>query len=107
MLTKQKKYKTKLKHDMAEGLHKLINDLLQQPVEADDDKLVMGNLAEVFQDLGRKLAIVQAEYKITLSPPQAIAMRILYNDYVTNAEKSSMGNKLRQIADDVHKQYSI
>lgn len=101
-----KGYKTSFKHDMSEAIVQTIDSFLQLNYVDENDKLVMANLFELQIRLKKKMINYQHEYTITFTPAQAIAMRILYTDFITGVH-THLGNRLRQIADEVHKQYFI
>lgn len=97
--------KIEFKYEFAEGLIKIIDELLGYGCIADDDKLVMAGLHEVKQRLQQRMLVFKKQYTFTLSPVQSLAMRILYTDFTHN-HKGYMGTKLLQIANEVEKQFS-
>ena len=99
-----KPYKTKLSRQMLESLHSLIELLLASQVNDDDDKMHFAVLAEIKHRLYQKLDSVQNEYHASFTPAQAFALRILALNYATDI-KTYTGNRLHQIANEVHKQY--
>lgn len=101
-----KGYKLTLKHDMAEAIVQIIESFLMLNYADENDKLVMASLYEVYIRLKKKMINYQLQYTFKLTPVQAIAMRILYTDFITGVH-THLGNRLRQIADEVHKQYFI
>lgn len=101
-----KGYKTSLTHSMAEAFISVITNVLNAKYEDDDDKLVMAALDEVRVRLMKKVINWQQQYTITFTPAQALALRILYVHFMP-IELNQFTNRLRQLADEVHKQYSI
>ena len=101
-----KGYKTTLTHQMTEAFINVITNVLNTEYEDDDDKLVMAALDEVRIRLMKKVICWQTKYTITFTPAQAIALRILYTNFMP-VELTQFTNRLRQLADEVHKQYSI
>ena len=99
------KYKWAIKHQLAETLKECIEAILQDAPGNDDDKLLFAALAEIKDRLYTKLGKYQDEYTISFTPAQAIALRILYMDYINNPT-SYLGNRLHQVAMEVHKQFS-
>lgn len=103
-----KKYKTTLPKAAAEGLLQIIERILLKEPETDDDKLLVATLAEVGKTLHDKLSsyeTIKKTYTISFKPAQAIALRILSTDYETDIT-SYMGNHLRCMANQIHKQYN-
>lgn len=100
----QKKYSCKLKREVMEAINTLIDALLQTKNMSDDDKLLMSVLAQVRHKIYVKLDLVQVECRISLSPAEAFALRLLSTDYVAD-KTTSVGNRLHQIANEVHRQY--
>lgn len=101
----QLKFKARLKRDTMEGINTVIEALLTKAYQADDDKLLMCALREINICFQKKLVDVQKECAISFTPTQAFALRILSTDYVHD-KTSSIGNRLHQIANEVHKQYN-
>ncbi len=98
-------HQIKFKHPFAEGLIKLIDRLFLEKYAEDDDKLVMAGLAELKHRLYLAVERFQKEYTMTLTPVQAIAVRILYKDFV-NDPATYMGSKLLLISEEVGKKYA-
>ncbi|HMO62224.1 MAG TPA: hypothetical protein PKC39_08255 [Ferruginibacter sp.] len=89
---------------MLEGLHGMIQVLLAKPVQADDDKLHYAVLAEIKCLAEKRLIDVRKEYSISFTPAQAMALRILATDYIT--EKTSyIGNHLHAMSNQIHQLY--
>ena len=101
-----KKFKTQLKRDHIEGLFNSINALLQREVDNDDEKLLFAVLAQVNGRLYDKLGTWQKEYKISFSPAESFALRILAIDYFAGRHTEYLGNKLHLIAAEIHKHYT-
>jgi hypothetical protein len=100
-----KDLKIKFKLPFAEGFESMINKMLAEKIaQDDDDKLLLAALVEVKERLMKKTLLVQDDYSMRLTAVQAIAMRILYTDYV-NEFTSYMGNKLMMISNDVKQKY--
>lgn len=102
MLTK--KYKTKLKLDVIQSLHSIIGMLIMTKVEADDDKLLFSVLADIKGIMSDRMDNLQKEASFSFTPAQAFALRILSTDYVMN-KTTQTGNRLHQIANEVHNFY--
>ena len=99
------KYKAKLRRDTMEGINTVIQALLVKKLESDDDKLLLCALQEVSIVFQKRLIDVQIDCTISFTPTQAFALRILSTDYITD-KTSAIGNRLHQIALDVHKQFN-
>lgn len=102
----QSKFKVELKRDAMEAMSNYIIMLINKfPPKDDDDKLLYSTLSEIRLKMEQKLLNVQSSYTMSLPATQALALRIMYNDYTVDTT-SYLGNKLHQIANQVHKQYS-
>lgn len=102
-----KKYSTKLKYDFAEALVEVIAEALVQITPADDDdRLFLAALAEVKTRLQTKLVTWRPAYTVSFSPVQALSLRLLYTDEFRGQSPTYTGNRLRQIADEIHQHYS-
>jgi hypothetical protein len=102
----QLKFKTKIRRDILEALNSVIETLIvKHPATDDDDKMLHSNLNEVAMKAKQKLLEYKTEYAFSLSPAQAFALRILYTNYILDCS-TYLGNKLHQISNAVHKQYS-
>lgn len=99
-----KQVKIKIKDSYMQGFVQLINNLLTKKYEEDEDRLIMANLAELRYRMEVKMLRPQVHYTMTLTPAQALAVRLLYITYV-NDRTTAMGNFLGQIADTVHQAY--
>ncbi len=96
-----KNYNTKLSQDAIHGLYDAIENIIMQPVQYDDDKLLFATLAQVMSVLYKKKEwLVKKNTSITFKPNQAIALRILYTDYLQD-NTSFLGNQLHKISNDV------
>ena len=92
---------------MADSIRSAINVTLEKgEVQDDNDRLLFAALAEISQLLYMKLGKGIMELKITLSPTQAIALRLFYFDYV-NDYTSYEGNKLFHISNKIAKEMGI
>lgn len=101
-----KQFKTKLKYDFAEALANTISQVMLAIVEPDqDEQLFLAGIAEVKLRIEMKLLRYRPKFQITLSPVQALSLRMLYTDYV-QGDTDYTGNKLRMIANDIHQHYS-
>src|SRR5690606_23547496 len=96
------------KYDFAEGMIRMIDELASKPIEQfdDDDKLIIAALMEIRTRLYTRLAHSRLQYTMTLTPVQALAMRIFYTDFVHQDPTGYMANRLRQISDQVYQTYS-
>ena len=101
---KQKKYSTKLKRDVLEGIQQLIDSLLQKEYSNDDDKLLMATLHQVSSKIYMKLDNVVTECSISFTASEAMALRILSNDYYQ--QTNLLGIRLHMIANEVHQLYN-
>lgn len=106
-MTNLKPFKTRFKRDFADGLIQITKQLQSSSDQLDDDdKMHISILAELSEKLEIKLLKAsQSDFQIKLSPAQAIALRILYLDYIRNSA-TYMGSKLLSISNEVHKVYS-
>lgn len=100
-----KPYKTVLKFDVCEAIITLINSLHEFKYEDDNDKIVVAALEEVRVKLSKRIITYQTKYTVSFTPAQALAMRILYTDFLTGTN-NQLGNRLRMIADEVHKHFA-
>jgi hypothetical protein len=99
-------YKTKITFAFATGFMQLINRMLTDNIcKADDDKLMLAALVELKEKIYVKMKTVKKDYTLTVSPAQAIAMRVLYTNYINNPT-TFMGNKLMLISNEVEKLYT-
>jgi hypothetical protein len=94
-----------MKRQFAEALMQGIDALIAQEPESDDDRIHLAILGEIKERLYTKLGKPKADFGITLTPAQAIALRILYTDYVQTTT-TYLGNKLHTIAVEVAQQYN-
>ena len=101
----QKKYKAKLRRETMEGINTLIEALLTREYSDDDDKLLMCTLREINIVFQKRLVDLLKDCTVSFTPAQAFALRILSTDYVHD-KTSSIGNRLHQISNDVHKTFN-
>lgn len=102
---KPKQYKTKMSLAMMEGLYSTIETMVIKIVPVyDDDKLLLSALHEVKEIMRKRINGDRKETSISFTPCQALALRILAVEYVSD-RTSYAGNRLHQIANEVHKQY--
>jgi hypothetical protein len=99
------KYKTKLKRTEMEAINATILIAINYGAKTGDDKLLLSALAEVYNKLEAKLINVQKESKVSFSPAQAIALHLLYIDFVI-VPTSFIGNCLLRISNEIHKLYN-
>jgi hypothetical protein len=100
-----KNYKTKIKHTVAEGIEQLMAQYIQMEQIDMDDKLVMATLNEVRLTLLRKMLQPKPMYQLTLSPAQAIAFSIWYNDYLGSWD-NQIKNAIHNISNEIQKLYT-
>lgn len=93
------------KYEFAEGLISIIDKLCTQPLTADDDKMVVAALLEVKERLCTRMARIKEQYTITLSPVQALGLRILHTDFTVNTS-AYMAAKMLSIANQVEQTYT-
>jgi hypothetical protein len=94
-----------ISRSMLEGIYGIISVIIQSQPADDDDKLLLATLAEIRSDMHRRLDKVQQEYRFTLSPAKAIALRIMATNFCLDI-KTYTGNKLHQLSNQIHKHYS-
>lgn len=99
-----KPYKVSMKRTFAEALMQVIDKLIANAPDEDDDRMHLALLGEIKDRLYTKLGKPKMDFGITFTPAQALALRILYTDYVQNPN-SYLGNKLHTIAFEVAQQY--
>lgn len=101
------KYKLELSHQLATELAKAIEVVITSTdATDDDDKLWISCLYELDLALKKRMVEPKKKYRFTLKPALAFALRILYTYYYQHSNISHLGNRLRMIADDIHKQFS-
>ncbi len=98
-------YKCTMKRQFAECLITCIEQLIVKDVSCDDDRLHFAILGEIKDRVFIKLLKPKTEFGITLTPAQAIALRVLYTDYFNNPI-TYLGNKLHAISVEVAQQYN-
>jgi len=102
-----KQFKFKIGRDVADTIRKAIDLTLEKgDVQDDNDRLLFAALAEISHLLYMKLGKGIMELKITLSPTQAIAIRLFYFDYVNNVT-SYEGNQLFRLSNKIAKEMGI
>lgn len=102
----QKPYTTKMKREMVECFEKAIDGLLDMPYTDNDDILVMCALAEIKQKFYTRLYKAQSDYTFSFTPTQAIAIRIMFTDFVTG-HSSYLGNKLHLMSNEIKQLYKL
>jgi hypothetical protein len=100
-----KKFSTTLKYDMVEAIKQAIEILLQTKPIDDETKYLFCSLHEIRSILYKRLDKQQGEFKISFTPAQAFALRIMAIEYVYDV-RTQLGNKMHAIANQVHKHYS-
>lgn len=105
-------YKTTFTRDFATGYVKLVDHVTIQvsgeglmKKSTDIEKMLLAALIEIKDRLYLKLGKQKKEYGITLTPVQAIALRVLYTKFV-NDPSTYMGSKLMLISNEVDKLYT-
>lgn len=104
-----KEYRIKLKHDFTEALAQIIKQvILKWKPEDDNDRLLLAALEEVRVRLEKKLVVYRQQYLTTLTPVQAIALRMIYSESIVNFQtlNKDTANKMRMIAAEIHQHYS-
>ena len=102
-----KKYKTKLKHDFAEALLLILDDVFERIVPGDDeDQLWLAALAETKLCLQKKMVMYSREYSITFTPVQAISLRLVYVYFFQFIHNEYTANRLLQIANEINQLYT-
>lgn len=103
-----KAFKIKMEQAFANGLVRIIRELQTTDNIQDDEKLLFSVLAEIASKLEVKLLNFQQNYKMKLTPSQAIGLRVLYVWYVEpNQHSTYMGNQLLTISNEVHQFYTV
>jgi len=100
-----KRIRIKFKHAFAEGYIRLVDDLLTKTYGEDDDKLLVAGLTEIRHRIYLKMAKQQKEYTLTLTPVQALSIRLLYTDFI-NDPSTYMGSHLMLISGQVEKTFA-
>lgn len=104
-----KKYKVTLNGDAMLALCRLLQHIVETEGVADcAQKMHFSALAEVMQAVKKKLLVYSSRYKMTLTATQALAMQLLYEDYVQDENRQEVGyleNQLRMIAEDVNQKF--
>ena len=99
------KYSCKLRNEVMSDLKRCIDYIFitSKPTE-DDDKLLFAVLHQINNKIYLKMLNEQTDYTLSLTISEAIALRILYTDYLQDAT-TSLGNRLHQISNEVHRLY--
>ena len=101
------KFKTKLSYELTTGLMRLLQHVLTEShPDNTDEMLHMAALAEVLAVLNKKLLEYKKKYSLSLTPVQALAMRKLYTDYMSDVEPTNyLANSLLKLSNQIHQQY--
>jgi hypothetical protein len=94
-----------MKRQFAENLMQAIEILISEAPDSDDDRMHLSILGEIKERLYAKLGKPKTDFGMTFTPAQAIALRILFTDYV-KIPTTYLGNKLHTIAVEVAQQYN-
>lgn len=102
-----KKYKIKLKHPEVEALRKYVGDVVEFMIDADvdddNDRLLLAALIQVQMKLDAKLAAPQLKYRISFSPAESFAMRLMGSDFT--AGNIYVQNLMLRITNEVHQTF--
>lgn len=98
-------YKTTFKYQQVEVLKEVIERLIVTPTDSDDEKLLFSVLKEIKDRLYLKLKHHFAECTMSFKAHEAIALRILFSDYVMDFT-SYIGAKLFTISNEVHEHFN-
>lgn len=77
-----------------------------------EEQLMLACLAEISLQIERKMLEPKTEYKLNLSPAQAIALKMLYQEYMqlgfTNGQLvNSLDAKMLMVCNNIHQQYQL
>ncbi|WP_346236123.1 hypothetical protein ABDK00_017050 [Niabella insulamsoli] len=98
-----------IKGDALDGLHKLIDDILNEVSPLDDyEALLFANLRSLQTKLYAKLAPHkwQNKYTFHIPPEEALALRIFYTRYIDDTS-TSLHIMLERIAYNVHQIFEL
>lgn len=96
-----------MSRDFGDTLMDTIDSTLQTcKAENDNDKLLFSALAEVSLVLYGRLGKNVINFSISVTPTQAMALRMFYTDFICEPT-SYIGNGLHRIANEVHKNLNI
>ncbi len=104
-------FKTRFNGADLSALNQVIKYVFEHITEpAIDEKLMLACLAEISLLIERKMLEYKTEYKINLSPAQAIALKMLHNDYMligfTKGQLvSSLDAKMLMVCNNIDQQY--
>jgi len=89
-----------------EGLVDAINTIINNSDNnsSNDDKLLCCVLQNLKLKIEKRLINYKDKYNIQLEHEQAIALKILYDDFIKNAT-TYIGNKLFQLTNQIHQHY--
>lgn len=89
---------------MMEALIQIIDVVLSSQLTSDDDKMLGYLLGDIRHKIWVKLDRSLVDARLNLTPAEAVALRILSTDYVSNIT-TAVGNRLNQISNEVHRIY--
>lgn len=102
-----KKYKHKMNKPTMLGIVEYTEKMVAQEAQNDDDRLLFATLISARKILKKKLLDVEAEYSnskvwsLTFSPAEAIALRILYIDYIRGS-KNYIAEQMHTMSNEIH-----
>lgn len=99
-------FKIKLRRDALQAIVKVVHDLLQVSYYEEEDKLLMAVLADLVVKLEVRLIKPKAEYSLSIAPHFAIALRLLFLNFLQHMTDVYLANTLHQISNQVHQQYN-
>lgn len=91
-----------MKRECSAALISLIEKIITEfEATSDDDKLLFASLKELKLRVERRLLDYRVKYTFSLPATEAIALRIMYTDYVDD-KKSYMGIQLLELSNKIH-----
>lgn len=106
-------FKTKFSNADLSALNQVIKYLFVEITEPEtDEQLMLACLAEISLQIETKMLEYKIEYKLNLSAAQAIALRMLYYEYMklglNNGQLvSSLDAKMMLVCNNIHQQYQL
>lgn len=104
-----KKYKHKMNKPTMQGIAEYIELMVAEEAQSDDDRLLYAALITARKIIKKKLLDVEADYSnsktwsLCFSPTEAIALRILYVDFIRGTsnyiadQMLTMSNEIHQL----------